>query len=117
MNHKSDEIPDLPIQCTLTPSELESRRDRLLPGLLSRANAREQIPGGFRWRFAFQSGFMQEVAAVIDAEHACCRFLRFLLRVEPGDGPVWLEVTGPEGTQDFLTSLLDEPAPSESEDT
>jgi hypothetical protein len=33
--------------------------------------------------------------------------VRFLLLVEPGDGPVWLEVTGPEGTEDFLSTLLD----------
>lgn len=34
---------------------------------------------------------------------------RFLLLVEPGDGPVWLEVTGPEGTESFLDTLLDTP--------
>jgi hypothetical protein len=50
---------------------------------------------------------VKEAAAVIEAEHRCCRFLRFLLLVEPGDGPVWLEVTGPQGTEDFLSALVD----------
>jgi hypothetical protein len=50
---------------------------------------------------------VKEVAAVIDAEHRCCRFLRFLLVVEPGYGPVWLEVTGPEGTKGFISAMLD----------
>ena len=27
------------------------------------------------------------------------------LGVEPADGPVWLHITGPEGTTDFLSSL------------
>ena len=47
-----------------------------------------------------------DAAAVIDAERRCCRFLRFVLIVEPDDGPLWLELTGPEGTEDFLSALL-----------
>jgi hypothetical protein len=84
-------------------------RDVLLPGLLNKATAQEPIPGGFRWRFRAETGLLSEAATVIDAEHRCCRFLRFVLRVEAGEGPVWLEVTGPAGTDDFLTALLDTP--------
>jgi len=101
----------LPIACTLTPQQLASMREGLLPGLLAEAVSRESIAGGFRWRFTSQPGLLAKAAAVIDAEHRCCRFLRFLLTVEPGDGPVWLEVTGPEGTEAFLSTLLGYPAP------
>jgi hypothetical protein len=107
MNQKREESGSLPIVCTLTSAELAAMRDELLPGLLARASAKDPIPGGFRWRFDPQADLIKEAAAVIDAEHRCCRFLRFLLLVEPGDGPVWLEVTGPEGTEDFLSTLLD----------
>jgi hypothetical protein len=95
----------LPIVCTLKPGELEARRDGLLTGLMAKASAQEQIPGGFRWRFDPDANLAQEVGAVIDAEHQCCRFLQFQLLVEPGDGPMWLEVTGPPGTEDFLSAL------------
>jgi len=95
------------VACTLTPAEFAATRNGLLPGLLARASAREPLPGGFRWRFHPQADLVKDAAAVIDAEHRCCRFLRFLLLVEPDDGPVWLEVTGPEGTEDFLSTLLD----------
>jgi hypothetical protein len=105
MNQKREESESLPIACTLTPAEAATLRAGLLPGLLDRATAAEPIPGGFRWRFDPQADLVRKAAAVIDAEHRCCRFLRFLLLVEPGDGPVWLEVTGPEGTEDFLSSL------------
>lgn len=60
-----------------------------------------------RGRFDPQADLVKEAAMVIDAEHRCCRFLHFLLLVEPGDGPIWLEVTGPEGTPAFLSTLLD----------
>ena len=97
----------LPSACTLTPAELAAMRNGLLPGLLAKSSAKEPILGGFRWRFDPQANLVKDAAAVIDAEHRCCRFLRFLLLVEPGAGPVWLEVTGPEGTEDFLSTLLD----------
>ena len=97
----------LPIACSLTLDELVAMRDSLLPGLLARANAQESIPGGFRWRFDPMLDMANEIGAVIDAEHRCCPFLRFLLIVEPGDGPVWLEVTGPDGTTNLLKSLLE----------
>ena len=105
MKQEREESERLPIACTLTPAEAAAMRDGLLPGLLAMATATDPIPGGFRWRFEPQADLVKKAAAVIDAEHRCCRFLRFLLLVEPGDGPVWLEVTGPEGTEDFLSSL------------
>ena len=107
MSQEAEETVSLPIACTLTPAELAAMRNRLLPGLLARASAKEPVDGGFRWRFDPQIDLVKEAAAVIEAEHRCCRFLRFLLLIEPGDGPVWLEVTGPEGTEGFLSTLLD----------
>lgn len=107
MEQEGGESVSFPIACTLTPAELATMRNGLLPGLVARASAKEPIPGGLRWRFDPQADLVQEIAAVIDAEHRCCRFLRFSLVVEPGDGPVWIEVTGPEGAEDFLSTLLD----------
>jgi hypothetical protein len=97
----------LPIACALTSQELEARREMLLPGLLARAGAREAVAGGFRWRFRPDDTLLRDAAAVIEVERRCCPFLRFQLVVEPGGGPVWLEVTGPEGTRDFLSTLVD----------
>jgi hypothetical protein len=43
---------------------------------------------------------------LIDLERQCCPFLRFELKVLPANGPIWLELTGPEGTRDFLRTVL-----------
>ena len=94
------------IACTLTQSELVTRRAELLPGLLSKASTQETIPGGFRWSFGETKGLLNSVASVIEAEGSCCRFLRFRRTLEPDGGPLWMEVTGPEGTQEFLRSVL-----------
>jgi hypothetical protein len=106
MNPEREKNESLPIACTLTEGELATMKSGLLPGLLARATWKESIPGGFRWRFEPHPDLVKDAAAVIDAEHRCCQFLRFVLRVDPGDGPVWLEVTGPPGTEDFLSTLL-----------
>jgi hypothetical protein len=106
--------PSLSIACTLTEAELASRTSEFLPGLLSKADSKEAIPGGFRWRFYKTKGLLTEVASVIEAERECCRFLKFGLTLEPDGGPLLMEVTGPEGTQAFLLSLLSGLLPSPS---
>ena len=44
-------------------------------------------------------------------QRKCCSFLRFALVVAPGEGPVWLELTGPEGTKELLRGILEIPEP------
>ena len=63
----------------------------------------------FRFHFAPADGLVPAIAAMIDAERQCCRFLRFSLTAEPGEGSLTLDVTGPAGTADFLAPWV--PAP------
>jgi hypothetical protein len=96
----------LPIACELTPAEITTRRATLLPGLLAQAAERTPLPNGFRWRFAASGEFLAAAAETINTERQCCRFLRFVLAIEPDGGPIWLEITGPQGTAEFLETLL-----------
>jgi hypothetical protein len=99
-------MPDqLPVACTLTPEALAARQEDLLPGLARRASRSELLEDGLRLTFAADA--LTAVAAVVDAERRCCRFLRFDLSVEPEGGPVTLSLTGPAGTREFLAGLLD----------
>jgi hypothetical protein len=93
------------IVCTLDDSEFHRRRTDLLPGLLARSSSAEPLADGMRWRFEPGDGLLAQIAAVVDAERRCCRFLRFDLTVEPDLGPIWLSATGPAGTREFLSSL------------
>jgi hypothetical protein len=65
------------------------------------------LDNGLRLEFRWNPGILETIGAVIAAEHQCCRFLRFQVTVEPGDGPVLLDVTGPPGTGGFLAQLTD----------
>ena len=99
-------MSNLPVACDLTPAEITARRATLLPGLLAQAAERIPVANGFRWRFGASGEFFAAAAETMNAERRCCRFLRFILTVEPGGGPVWLEITGPEGTVEFLETLI-----------
>ncbi len=99
-------MKELPIACELTPAELGVRREELLTGLLALAQERMTITNGLRWRFAPTAGFLTAAAKTIDAERQCCRFLKFVLTVEPDAGDMWLEITGPPGTAEFLNTLV-----------
>jgi hypothetical protein len=97
---------DLPVACTLSADELSTRRDGLLPGLITLALDRVPLDDGCRLTFVPAAGLLDAIARVIDAERQCCRFLRFQLVVEQDGAPVTLEVTGPRGTKEFLADLI-----------
>jgi hypothetical protein len=94
----------LPVVCTLTPDTLATRKAGLLAGLLRRVEASEETENGWRLRFAADA--WPAVAETVGAERTCCRFLRFHVVVEPDEGPIWLTLSGPPGTREFLESLI-----------
>jgi hypothetical protein len=100
-------MAELPIACTLSPDALQARRDGLLKDLLQRADDHELTKDGLRVRFSPGTDTVATLARVVDAERHCCRFLRFVITVEPDGGPVSLELSGPEGTREFIAGLLD----------
>jgi hypothetical protein len=77
----------------------------LLPGLVGRAESREETATGIRLRFSTDA--LPAILGTVDAERKCCRFLRFEIAVEPDGGPIWLELSGPPGTREFLSALLE----------
>ena len=100
-------MADLPVACTLSPDALKIRREGLLLDLLGRANEHEELPDGHRLRFASVPDPLSLIASTVEAERECCRFLRFHIVVEPDGGPIWLELTGPSGTREFVSALFD----------
>jgi hypothetical protein len=100
-------MSELPIVCTLSPEALSARRQGLLSELLHQSAEREALPDGIRLRFAPSGETLAKITTAVDAERRCCRFLRFTLTVEPDEGQFILDLTGPQGTTEFVTALLD----------
>lgn len=98
-------LGSLPIACELDPSAQSARREGELAALRKRALQLTPIPEGLRLVLPGDRATLEAVTSVITAERECCRFLRFRLEMAPGLGELTLEVDGPPGTADFLSSL------------
>ncbi len=95
----------LPIACTLTPGQINGCRDHLIPGLFKRAASTEVLSDGYRLTFAPATATLHAIVDTLDRERQCCQFLRFQLTIEPAGGAVVLDLTGPDGTREFLADL------------
>jgi hypothetical protein len=100
-------MAELPIVCTLTPDALRARREGLLSDLMRQAESHDKLPEGLRLRFAATDERLSTITRAVEAERHCCRFLRFGITVEPDGGPIFVELSGPPGTRDFVKSLLE----------
>ena len=65
-----------------------------------------ELENGLAFRFLNQPDHLVQIAKFIERESRCCSFLHFTLEVEPALGPVWLHITGAEGTKGFLQAEL-----------
>jgi hypothetical protein len=99
-------MSDLPVACSLDSAALARRQATLRSGALAEAVAVEPLPDGMRWRFRDSGDLFARLAPVIDAERACCRFLRIVVSAQPDLGEVTLDVTGPAGTRDVLAEWV-----------
>lgn len=100
--------PDSKVSCALSPEQLQKQRQKLLPGLLKRADQVSDLPDGvdgIRLHFKQRSGLLAELARIIEREQDCCSFLSFNIAVQPAGGTVTFDISGPVGTRDMLKSL------------
>src|SRR5437762_1723707 len=100
-------MEDLPIACTLTDDALRARKSGLLGQIAAMATSKVKLTTGYRLEFPATSEALTYITAMIDAERQCCRFLRFTLTVEANLGTIALELSGPEGTREFLEALFE----------
>jgi hypothetical protein len=100
-------MADLPVACTLTEPELAARRAGVLADVRRLAQETRWLSDGAQLRFTVETETLSVLSTFIDLERRCCAFLRFELTVEPGGGPVWLTLTGPPGTREFLQAELE----------
>jgi hypothetical protein len=96
----------LPIACTLSDTELRERRETVLQNIRSAVSGVKEIENGYAYEFPSNGEVIMGLAHLINLEHQCCPFLKLSLTIEPGEGPIRLELTGPEGTKNFLSEVF-----------
>jgi len=102
-NPKGTTVANIPVACTLTQEEFQERKGNHLQKLGASLLETVERPEGYAFRFP--SELFDDLAHVVSLERRCCSFLRFSLTSEPGGGPVWLEITGPDDSKAFLSTF------------
>jgi hypothetical protein len=88
------------LSCKLTAPELQKRKATVIAELKSLVVSKQELPGGFLYRFPFTDQIFDTLTTFIKTERLCCDFFTFKLTIagEFAD----LEISGPEGTKSFL---------------
>jgi hypothetical protein len=82
------------------------RHDKIVLQLRQAVKQVKELPDGYALRYAPDPALFMAAAEFITLESRCCSFFHFSLEKEPGEGPMWLRITGPGGAKFFLKSFL-----------
>ena len=94
------------LACQLEPAELARRKGSELKEMRKLMINQEKYPEGYAFQFPGDEPVLDMLVRVIKQERKCCPFLTFELKVEKDDRPIWLHISGPDGTAAFLKAEL-----------
>ena len=94
------------LACLLNERDLAQRKATVLTEMKAAIIGMEERKNGYCLQFPGHSTMLENLVQVIRKERECCPFLTFELKVEKKERPIWLTISGPEGTQAFLKSEL-----------
>ncbi len=100
--HITVETDTLPVACSLGNQELAARSAVVRRELLAGVEERQALDRGYAFRFAGNGNWSTKIHDFVTTERQCCLFLRIDVSFEPGLGPIWLTLTGPAGTKQFI---------------
>jgi hypothetical protein len=84
------------------PVEKRTRYGQLVEALLQAIDERREIRDGYSFRIDNGRFTTEQLVEWVNPERRCCPFFGFQIVWEPGIGPVWLHLTGPQGVKDFI---------------
>jgi hypothetical protein len=86
----------------LTPAERKHHFDELMPAMRKLVKSVKELPDGFAFELPPETAAIQLAAEWVTNERLCCPFLDIALRIEREHGKFWLQLTGREGTKEFI---------------
>jgi hypothetical protein len=102
MNNITSHQPTLACDLTAIPVEQKDGYQTAIQVLQTSIQERQELANGYAFRFPVEPQLSARLLDFIAAERRCCSFLTFILEFKPEGGPLWLQITGPEGTKQFL---------------
>lgn len=92
--------------CSLTTPELQQRKSTVIESLRKQVIQTKDLTNGFAFKFAGTDKIVDELTEFIKTERACCDFFTFTISVKGDKSETWLEMTGAEGTKEFMKAEL-----------
>ena len=94
--------PPIPLACvpSAIPESERAAHFELLARIGAKSRDKRKVSEGYAYRL--DSEDFDDLVRWIANERRCCPFLRFTVDLEPDAGPIWVRLTGPLGTQEFL---------------
>ena len=105
-NSKIMSKENVSVTCKLTTPELQEREKTVIAEIKILVVKRVETTNGVRYSFNDSDSTIDLLANFIKTERVCCSSFEFNLVVGQSEGFVTLELTGPEGTKDFIESEI-----------
>ena len=98
----SHESPFACDRMTLTPEVRKRHFDELEPKLIGLRKSVREVADGYEFEFPADEKTYQLLTEWAIQERLCCPFFDLNVRLDREGGPLWLRVTGREGTKNFI---------------
>lgn len=106
MNTNQSDPPTIVCDVTAIPADAREQHVRNAPRIFQAVEEIRELADGYEFRLPNEGGMWLALATFVENERRCCPFYRFGLTVEANNGPLWLALTGPEGSKELLTIAL-----------
>lgn len=97
---------DNQLVCKLTSQALRERKETVIASLKKQVLEKKELPNGYAFKFAGTDEIINELAEFVKSERSCCNFFTFDLSFSGDRKEAWLNLTGPEGAKEMISSEL-----------
>ena len=94
------------VSCKLTTPELQQRKKTVIGELKNLVLERRETANGVLYKFEGSDQNIDLLTGFIKTERLCCSFFTFNLTVGNEESFVWLELSGPEGSREFIEQKI-----------
>jgi|SRR5688572_32852387 len=94
------------LSCKMVSAEIQERKETVLASLKKQMLAIVPMSNGYAFKFNGSDEMIDELAEFIKTERQCCDFFTYNLSVAGDKSEVWLELTGVEGSKEFIINEM-----------
>ena len=94
------------LTCKLTTPELQARKKTVIAELKTLVVEKLETDSGVKLKFQATDAMIDLATTFIKTERLCCDFFDFNLSVNGNHEFLWLELSGPQGTREFIHEEL-----------